>query len=266
MKTLTVAIQKGGQGKTCLTCHLAFDAYERLKKRVLVIDLDTQCNTSFTLEAHASGVLARELFGDKAPEIRERLLQRRQQASNSDPSGTATLDLLSADLDLINIRKLPGMDAARRLYEGLRSLDDLYDICLIDTPPSLEEVMLAAGFASDYIVSPVELETYSMMGLKTMMSMITRVRKLKPDLTFLGVLPNMVDGRLPRHLENLNSLRKSKSLGDYVIPLTIGLRSSISEALSNQQPVWNIRKTSARAATHEIHKVADHLFKKMGVA
>lgn len=264
MKTLTVAIHKGGQGKTSLTCHLAFDAYERLKKRVLVIDLDTQSNTSFTLEQHSSGVLASELFADKDPDIRERLLHGRNKSRNRDHSDTATLDLLSADLDLINVRKLPGMDAARRLYEGLRRLDDLYDVCLIDTPPSLEEMMLAAGFASDYIVSPVELESYSLIGLKTMRSMVARIRKLKPDLTFLGILPNMVDARLPRHLANLESLRKS--LSNEVIPLTIGLRSSIGEALGSQQPVWRIKKTSARAATYEIHAVADYLFKKMGLA
>jgi chromosome partitioning protein len=48
MKTLVTAIQKGGQGKTCVSCHLAFDFQERGCK-VVVIDFDTQANASYTL-------------------------------------------------------------------------------------------------------------------------------------------------------------------------------------------------------------------------
>jgi cellulose biosynthesis protein BcsQ len=51
MKTLVTAIQKGGQGKTFATCHLAFDFQER-GLRVAVIDLDTQGNASWTLGGH----------------------------------------------------------------------------------------------------------------------------------------------------------------------------------------------------------------------
>src|SRR5690606_31768083 len=61
MKTLVTAIQKGGQGKTFATCHLAFDFQER-GLRVAVIDLDTQGNASFTLAAHQSGYLSSQLF------------------------------------------------------------------------------------------------------------------------------------------------------------------------------------------------------------
>ena len=75
MKTLVTAIQKGGQGKTFATCHLAFDFQER-GLRVAVIDLDTQGNASFTLSAHQSGYLASQLFSGNADALRACFSQR----------------------------------------------------------------------------------------------------------------------------------------------------------------------------------------------
>lgn len=69
MKTLVTAIQKGGQGKTFATCHLAFDFLER-GLRVAVIDLDTQGNASFTLSAYQSGYLASQLFTGNTDDLR----------------------------------------------------------------------------------------------------------------------------------------------------------------------------------------------------
>ena len=61
MKTLVVANQKGGVGKTSTLVHLAFDFLERGLK-VVVIDLDTQANASYTLQSFRSGLVASELF------------------------------------------------------------------------------------------------------------------------------------------------------------------------------------------------------------
>ena len=69
MKTLVTAIQKGGQGKTFATCHLAFDFQER-GLRVAVIDLDTQGNASWTLGGHDSDYPASRLFTAGGDELR----------------------------------------------------------------------------------------------------------------------------------------------------------------------------------------------------
>ena len=69
MKTLVTAIQKGGQGKTFATCHLAFDFQER-GLRVAVIDLDTQGNASWTLAGHDSGYPASRMFTAGGDELR----------------------------------------------------------------------------------------------------------------------------------------------------------------------------------------------------
>ena len=261
MKVLTVAIQKGGQGKTSLCCHLAFDAYQRLKKRVLVIDLDTQANTTHVLQKHFSGVHASDLFKEDPDSIRKTLLQRQDDTGKDD---APELALLAANLALMDLRQIAYTETAKTLYLGLQNLSDLYDVCLIDTPPSLEEVMMAAALASDFVISPIQMEVFSLMGADMMERIIAQAQELKPELKFLGLLPNLVDGRQPRQLGNLQQLRQH--FPDKVVPLTIGLRGSISEALGSQQPVWEIKKTSARAATLEIHAVANYVFKKMGVS
>ena len=69
MKTLVTAIQKGGQGKTFATCHMALDFQERVL-RVAVIDLDTQGNASWTLGGHDSDYPASRLFSAGGDELR----------------------------------------------------------------------------------------------------------------------------------------------------------------------------------------------------
>ena len=65
MKTLVAANQKGGVGKTSMLVHLAFDFLER-GLRVVVVDLDTQANASYTLQAHQSGLVASALFAEES--------------------------------------------------------------------------------------------------------------------------------------------------------------------------------------------------------
>ena len=96
MKTLVTAIQKGGQGKTFATCHLAFDFQER-GLRVAVIDLDTQGNASWTLAGHDSGYPASRMFTAGGDELRAWFADREDDG----------LALIAADASLANLDKLP---------------------------------------------------------------------------------------------------------------------------------------------------------------
>lgn len=251
MKTLVIANQKGGVGKTATIVHLAFDFLER-GKNVAVIDLDTQGNASYTLRDYQGAVESSLLFqNEELPD----LVQGR----------TACLTLIGADAALANIEKMP-MDAAIAHFRaGVAQLAGQgFDICLIDTAPALGTCMITALFSADAVLSPIELEAYSIQGIKKMVTIISNVRKANPQLQFLGMLPSKVDGRNPRHTQHQREL--NTAYAQLMIPLSIGLRSSIADALSGGMPVWQIRKTAARKAAQEVRALAGYVFEKMEIA
>lgn len=252
MKTLVTAIQKGGQGKTFATCHLAYDFAER-GLRVAVIDLDTQANASYTLAAHHSGYLSSQLFNGDTEGLHHWF-------SGREAEGIA---LLAADPLLANLDKMELSQAAASLRATIQALGDYFDVALIDTAPSMGVAMTAAVLAADYMLSPVELEAYSLHGMRKMVSVITNLRKMNPKLRFLGMVPNKVDARKPRHMANLEALKAAYPM--LVMPLSIGARDSIAQALGEQMPVWHIKKTAARKATDEVRALADYVFTKMEI-
>ncbi|EWS66562.1 Sporulation initiation inhibitor protein soj [Hydrogenophaga sp. T4] len=255
MKTLVVAQQKGGVGKTSSLVHLAFDFLER-GLRVCVIDLDTQGNASFTLQDYGSGYLASHMFDQGGDDLRG--------AFSDLPSGPL-LRLVESDPLLANMEKRSLTDAAAAFRENVGALADSgFDVVLIDTAPALGVSLAAALYAADSVLSPIELEAYSIQGIKKMLTTIANVRKMNAKLKFLGMVPSKVDARNPRHVRHLQELQTAYP--KLMIPAAIGLRSSIADALASGVPVWKIKKTAARKATQEVRALAEFVFENMEIA
>lgn len=250
MKSAVVANQKGGVGKSATVVHLAFDFQERGKK-VAVIDLDTQGNVSYTLDQFCvEGVTASSFVSGGSINI-----------TNANESG---IHLFKADSALANMEKMSLADAGQNLKKGLASLESQgFDICLIDTAPSLGVSLAAALFASDYVISPIEPEVYSIQGIKKMNAVISNMRKVNPTLSFLGMFPSKVDNRKPRHRRNLEALQNA--FPQLMIPHTVGERDSIAEACAIGTPVWGIKKSAARVAAKEVRALAEYVFNKMEI-
>lgn len=251
MKTLVTANQKGGVGKTSTLVHLAFDFFERGLK-VAVIDLDTQGNASYTLQAFQSGLAASTLFSDQA-------------LSLDVPADGPHMALIKSDAVLANMEKIALGQAGQHFRTAIKTLDAQgFDVCLIDTAPCLGVSMAAALLAADYVLSPVELDAYSIQGIKKMITTIANVRKANPQLKFLGMVPSKVDSRNPRHGLHLADLERAYP--QLIIPAGVGLRSSIADALASGMPVWKIKKTAARKAAKEVRALAGHIFMKMEIS
>jgi chromosome partitioning protein len=250
MKTLVTANQKGGVGKTSTLVHLAFDFVERGLK-VVVIDLDTQANASYTLQQFKVGWLASDLFNGNAARSRFSKLEGNPVLIES---GALLADLERKALSEVAPIFKSNLDALKECG---------FDVCLIDTAPSLGNGLAAALFASDYVLSPIELEVYSIQGIKLMITAISNMRKANPGLRFLGMVPSKVDSRNPRHSEHLKMLNKTYK--DLMIPTVIGLRSSIADALSSGVPVWKIKKTAARKAAKEVRAMASYVYDMMEI-
>lgn len=255
MKTLVVANQKGGVGKTATVVHLAFDFHENKNLRVAFIDLDTQANGSYTLRDFDSGCTASELF-DKGPEnIKTKFA--------SLPDGPV-LSLISSDPSLANMEKRSINEASKAFRENVNALLKYFDVVLVDTAPSLGVGMAAALYAADYVLSPIEMEAYSIQGIKKMLTTVANIRKANPKLQFLGMMPSKVDARNPRHKRHLEELQSAYP--QLMIPARIGLRSSIADALANCVPVWKIKKTAARKAAQEVREVSNFVYENIGVS
>jgi len=248
MKTLTVANQKGGVGKTSTIVHLAFYFAEKGLK-VSVIDLDPQGNASFTLKKFSTGVKASALFSE----------------NNITINSNENISLIESDNSLADMASKSLSDSSFHFKSAISSLSDQgFDVCLIDTAPSLGVTMASALLASDCVMSPVELEIYSIQGIQLMNKTITNLRKVNKNLKFLGILPSKLDRRNPRqvrHIEQLNS-----AYPQLMIPHQIGLRSSVADALASGTPVWKIKKTAARIAAKEFKALAEFVYIKMEIS
>lgn len=247
MKTLVMANQKGGVGKTSTLVHLAYSLQEK-GKRIVVVDLDTQGNASYTLASYRRDMRSSLLFHSETQKM---------------PEARKALSVIPADASLMAVESLPRVEAQRRLKQGMRELDEEgYDVCLVDTAPALGIRMSAALANADFVLSPIELEVYSIQGIKMMLATIFNIRReCNPGLSFLGMLPSRVDSRNPRHKEHLNALRDAYP--KLLVPVSIGLRSSVANALASQMPVWRIRKTAARSAAREFRALGEYVFSKL---
>lgn len=153
MKTVVVAQNKGGVGKTATAAHIAFHAAEA-GLRVLVVDLDTG-NLSKTLTRYRLTIPASSLFLDTMP----------RAAASDGPIG-----LIAADHLLANVIYLPLDQALMNYPVNLQAFEAQgYDLCVIDTPASIGIATITALRNADAVISPVEMEDYSIEGIKGMM-------------------------------------------------------------------------------------------------
>lgn len=262
MKTMVMANQKGGVGKTANLVHLAFDFLER-GLSVCVVDLDTQANASWTLKDYSSGYTASQLFDQSSEDIREWF-------DDGVVSGPC-IKLIESDALLTNLTAFKPGDVSRIFRENVSALSEHgFDVLLIDTAPSLGHGMTAALVAADFVLSPIEPELYAVTGIKQMITTIANIRQnndpsLRNErLQFIGMVPSKIDRRSPRHTQNLAEL--DTRFPKMVAPISVGLRSSIAEAVAYGVPVWKIQKTAARKAAKEVRALADYVFNKMEIA
>lgn len=248
MKILAMANQKGGVGKTANIIHLAFYLSEKGKK-VLLIDLDTQANATYTLDQYKGHdqQKASHLF--------------MTEFNPNNIIAEQNIYLLPGDPSLADLEKQDLSLAAKNFRDNIASLESKFDYCLIDTAPSLGVRLTSALVVSHFVVSPIELETYSIHGIKLMLTTIKQVKRFNPNINFLGMVASKVDKRNPRHVKHLEELRTAYP--NLIIPQTIGLRSSVADAIAQGVPVWKIRKTAARIATKEIKSFSEYVVKKM---
>lgn len=247
-RILAIANQKGGVGKSTETVHIARYAADFEQKRVLVVDLDPQANTSGCFLSASYGLAASALF-DEAPAV------------GSPTVISERLHIIPADKALADVEEMP-MDIIARPREQLRRFD--YDLIVIDTPPTLGRRLMAALVAADAVLTPFVMDKFSLDGMADLFETIQSIRShYNADLVHLGILPNKYNSRSASQKAALNELREA--LGDMVLPHVITERVSISDALAAGNPVWATKKggESARLAAAELKAACADIYQRV---
>lgn len=263
MKTLVLANQKGGVGKSAIATQLAH-YLNRIGFLVLVIDLDHQGNTSAPLAKNGSVTVA--------PFSASALLAGEGAAL---PIGTCVL--VPSDTGLSNLEKQPDKhnQYVNNLAQALRDASH-FDICIIDTNPNPDIRYGAAVICANYVLAPVQLNQEALHGIATLLGNdrygLARIKTLmNPELEFVGILPNLVEPT-PFQRGNLEALiakhaSRMLSDGNPDAPAFgyIQKRSAIAEAQSAAVFLPDLKKTAAYDTWREVKPVFDMVLNRMGL-
>lgn len=172
--TISIALQKGGVGKTTTALALASTLGFK-KKKVLLIDMDGQRDSTYasgidTLEKSITDVLGETCA------VPDAVIKCKYY------------DLLGADEFLPNVELSNNVESTL-LKTVLKPYKNLYDYIIIDTPPALGNLSYMSLVASDYVVIPTEPRPFALKGLGTLNNTIQSIKEsLNPDLKVLGIL------------------------------------------------------------------------------
>lgn len=240
-RTIAIANQKGGVGKTTTSVNLAA-ALGSLAKRVLLIDLDPQGNATM-----GSGVdkyeLEQSVLEVLVDGVSIEAVKQAASAPNVDlvPSNA---DLTAAEVELMSMDERESM-----LRTRLSELVSVYDYILIDCPPSLNLLTLNAFVAADSVLVPIQCEYYALEGLSALLDTIEGVRDaVNSDLVVEGLLRTMYDGRNNLGVEVSNQL--VEHFGDQVFRTIVPRNVRLAEAPSHGLSIVEYDRSSRGAVAY----------------
>lgn len=242
-RTIVVANQKGGVGKTTTAINLAASLAE-WEKRVLVVDMDPQGNTTSGLgidKDEAENTVYELLLGECS--IEDAIQISEYDNLNVLPSN---VNLAAAEIELIGMEEKEFI-----LREALNQVKENYDYILIDCPPSLSMLTINAMCAADTVLVPIQCEYYALEGLSQLIHTIDLVKdRLNPYLEIEGVVFTMYDARTNLSLQVVENVKNNLNQNIYktIIPRNIRL----AEAPSHGMPITKYDAKSAGAESYRM--------------
>jgi chromosome partitioning protein len=213
-RTIAVANQKGGVGKTTTAVNLGAALAEQ-GQRVLLLDLDGQAHLTINMGVKVPDELEQSIYDllvDPDVTVNDVVMEAQGMGLHYIP---ANIELAGAESQLMNEIGREGV-----LKEKLEPVRRRYDYIVIDCPPSLSLLTINAFVASDEVIIPLQCEYFGMKGMEQLLSTINRIKaKLNPKLTVAGILPTIFKARTLHSQEVLQLVKQH--FGDKVFDFPV---------------------------------------------
>ena len=235
---ITIANQKGGVGKTTTVVNLA-TALASIDKKVLVIDMDPQYNSSMSFNAYDADKSIYKVFSNEI------------QINNAiQGSQIPKLDVISACEDLAAAEYELADDDNRNylLKQYIEDIRNNYDYIFIDTPPTLGLLTISSLTASDEILIPVQCEFFALEGLSKLIKTIEIVKSnLNSNLKLNGIILTMYDKR--NSLSSLIEKEAREYFDVNVYKFNVPRNVTLSEAPSHGLPaiIYDLKCAGSQA-------------------
>lgn len=240
-KTIAIANQKGGVGKTTTSINLSASLAAKGKK-VLVIDTDPQGNTTsgFGVEKNDLDNTVYELMLSECS-IKECILNDVIDGVSIIPSN---VNLAAAEIELIGVDRKEYI-----LKREVEWIKDGFDYIIIDCPPSLSMLTINAMTTADTVLVPIQCEYYALEGLSQLIHTINLVKeRLNPDLDIEGVVFTMYDSRTNLSMQVVENVKSN--LSQKVFQTLIPRNIRLAEAPSYGMPINAYDPESAGAEAY----------------
>jgi len=281
MKIIAVYHNKGGVGKTTTVVNLAA-TFSKMGKKVLVIDLDSQANTTF-----ATGLVN---FGDETKDnLKDNYIYHIlcDEASISEIVKQSNFSSYEVDVIPSHIllmekeNELNQVDFTKTiLLEKLEEVEDNYDIVVVDTPPSLNLYARIGLTITDYLIIPSDLKPFANEGLENVKKLIKAVDRFRKQfhrspVDILGVLPTkistnarFIQGTLQKRLALISTRYNLKTMDSIIFEredlAKCTEQTSIIDDIEEAEPraIFDFKSTSKSAG--EFQKLAQEILQKIG--
>ena len=250
-RTIAIANQKGGVGKTTTAINLSACLAEKGKK-VLAVDMDPQGNMTSGLGVDKDSVentIYNLIIGESKME--EVLIKDVLENLDIIPTN---IDLSGAEIELLDVEEKEYI-----VRNEIDKIKDNYDFIIIDCPPSLSMLTINAMTTADSVLVPIQCEYYALEGLSQLIHTVELVRdRLNPKLTIEGVVFTMYDARTNLSLQVVENVKDNLDQTIYktIIPRNIRL----AEAPSYGIPINKYDPKSAGAESYL--RLADEVIDK----